>query len=519
MSKKRTFQSIVMLSALILATVLLSLRANTTSHAAAVKIMALGDSITGSPGCWRALLWNRLIANGYTDFQPVGTLSPAGCANDIPNDYHEGHGGFLATGIANNDQLPPWLAATNPDIVMMHLGTNDSFSATNTVSIILAAYTKMVGQMRANNPNMKILVAQIIPLYSPTGQCPDCWQRVVDLNAAIPAWAAGLTTAQSPIIVVDVWTGFDTTTDTGDGIHPNDLGIQKMSDSWYPAVASVLSGIIPTAGPTSTPTRTPTSGPTPTPGGAGTCSPVSATISAPFSKDGAGTFCWQSNNLGSYVNSWNLASLTINGLNATNVFVSSGSYPAQVGGYWYVSYNSSVSWGHFETGGTGGPTNTPAPATNTPVPPTNTPVVNTPTRTNTPAAATNTPTRTNTPAAATNTPTRTNTPVGPTNTPVPPTNTPIVPTSTPTQGSGGGTCSPVSATITAPFTKDGAGTFCWQSSNLGSYTNNWNMTSLTINGVNFTNVYVGSGSYPAQIGGYWYVVYNGPYAWSHFEAK
>ena len=283
-------------------------------------------------------------------------------------------------------------------------------------------------------------------------------------------------------------------------------------------------------GPTATRTNTPppTTVPSATataPAGA-TCSPVTSSISAPFSHDGAGTFCWQSNNLGGYVNSWNLASLTINGMNATNVYVGSGSYPAQIGGYWYVSYNSSVSWGHFEAAGTGGPTNTPAAATNTPAAATNTPVPPTPTRTNTPVGPTNTP------LPPTNTPTRTNTPVGPTNTPIPPTNTPtrtntpvgptntpVPPTATPTSGSGGGTCSPVDATITAPFTKDGAGTFCWQSSNLGSYVNSWNMTSVTINGVNVTNVWVGSGSYPAQIGGYWYVVYNGPYAWSHFEAK
>src|SRR3954468_6464768 len=113
------------------------------AQAAAVRIMALGDSITGSPGCWRALLWNKLIANGFTNFVPVGTLPPAGCANDIANDNHEGHGGFLATGIANQNQLPPWLAATTPDIVLMHLGTNDSFNAANTVQMILAAYTTM----------------------------------------------------------------------------------------------------------------------------------------------------------------------------------------------------------------------------------------------------------------------------------------------------------------------------------------------------------------------------------------
>jgi hypothetical protein len=95
-------------------------------------------------------------------------------------------------------------------------------------------------------------------------------------------------------------------------------------------------------------TRTPTVGPTATSGSGTTCSPVTATITAPFTKDGAGTFCWQSSNLGSYINSWNTNSLIVNGVNLTNVWVSAGSLPAKVNGYWYVSYNSSVAWGHFE---------------------------------------------------------------------------------------------------------------------------------------------------------------------------
>ncbi len=114
------------------------------------------------------------------------------------------------------------------------------------------------------------------------------------------------------------------------------------------------------------------------------CSPVTATITAPFYFDGAGAFCWQSNNLGAYINSWNVTSLTVNGTNYTNIYVSTSSLPAQISGYWYVAYNSSVAWGHFEAAGTGGAT-----ATNTVPGPTATP-----TRTNTPGGATNTPTRT-----------------------------------------------------------------------------------------------------------------------------
>jgi hypothetical protein len=98
---------------------------------------------------------------------------------------------------------------------------------------------------------------------------------------------------------------------------------------------------------TNTPTRTNTPTATPT-GGAG-CSPVTATISAPFTQDGAGTFCWQTSSLGAYINSWNTANVTINGVNITNLYMASASYPAKINGFWYISYTSSVAWGHFES--------------------------------------------------------------------------------------------------------------------------------------------------------------------------
>jgi mannan endo-1,4-beta-mannosidase len=89
------------------------------------------------------------------------------------------------------------------------------------------------------------------------------------------------------------------------------------------------------------------------------------------------------------------------------------------------------------------------------------------------------------------------------------------PTVTPTPGTGA--CSPVTRDITVPFTYDGAGTFCWRTTKLGSYINSWNLTSLKINGVDFTNRW--ANSYPAPIGGYYYISYSAQYAWSHFEAK
>jgi hypothetical protein len=76
-------------------------------------------------------------------------------------------------------------------------------------------------------------------------------------------------------------------------------------------------------------------------------------------------------------------------------------------------------------------------------------------------------------------------------------------------------------TIAVPFAKDGAGTFCFVTPCMGSYINSWNMTKVEINGVDYTNRYAdgvySGGAWPAPINGKYYIYYNGPYPWSHFE--
>jgi cellulose 1,4-beta-cellobiosidase len=158
------------------------------------------------------------------------------------------------------------------------------------------------------------------------------------------------------------------------------------------------------------------------------CSPATV-IAVPFMKDGAGTFCYQAPSLCTYINSWNMTTLSINGTSYTNVYVP-GSSIAPLNGVYTITYNGPFAWSHFEIGGPcgTGPTNTnPPPAntatrTNTPPPgpsftPTRTPTAGpSATRTNTvgPGTFTPTPTRTNTsPAPVTNTPTN----PGPTFTP------------------------------------------------------------------------------------------------------
>jgi lysophospholipase L1-like esterase len=216
------------------------------AQAAPVRVMALGDSITGSPGCWRQVLWNRLQDTGYTNVDMVGTLDNSTSCGAVFDGDNEGHGGYLVTDVASQNMLPGWLSTTDPDVVLMHFGTNDVWNGI-APSTILSAFSTLVGQARAANPAVRILVAKIIPLAPTRYDCPECPQRVVDLNAAIPAWAASESTAVSPVTVVDLWTGFTPGTDTGDGVHPNDSGNTRIANSWYPALTAVLDETQPTS--------------------------------------------------------------------------------------------------------------------------------------------------------------------------------------------------------------------------------------------------------------------------------
>lgn len=205
---------------------------------APVKIMPMGDSITGSPGCWRGNLWQSLTAAGHkVDF--VGSQTQA-CNPSGSDPNHEGHGGYLVTTSVQNGDTKRWLQANTPDVLLLHFGTNDVWSNIPPAQI-LAAYTSIVTDLRALNPRATILVAQIIPLKpADSFGCTDCQQRAVNLNAAIPGWAAQHSTAQSPIHVVDQWTGFDPATDTYDGVHPDEDGNVKIAARWFATLDRVL---------------------------------------------------------------------------------------------------------------------------------------------------------------------------------------------------------------------------------------------------------------------------------------
>ncbi len=246
MSRSHTFRAFAALLAILAFGIASRAEAQTP-----VRIMPLGDSITAAPGCWRAYLWTQLQSAGFTNIDFVGTSTDRSGCGFAFDEEHEGHSGFSITGIADQNQLPAWLTAANPSIVIVHLGTNDMWGHFIALQTKLTALTKLIGQMRTHNPGMKIIVAQIIPM-DPTN-CTTCNADVIEFNNALPAWAAGLTTAQSPITLVNQFTGFDVGADTFDRVHPVDSGFRKMAAKFLPAVTAALNGTPP--GPTLAVTR------------------------------------------------------------------------------------------------------------------------------------------------------------------------------------------------------------------------------------------------------------------------
>lgn len=224
------------------------------AHSGPWKIMPLGDSTTQAT-CYRARLWQILQDAGKTNIDFVGTEKDAGCSDGVPDGFdsdNEGHSCYIVSNLtdkgnkpncdtdymANSSDLALWFDSQSPDIVLMHFGTNDAWNGYGP-DMILPAYEAIVDKLRTRNPNVRIFVAQIIPLQPDSGKDYDMIVRM--LNAAIPMWAAENSTAESPIVVVDQFTDYVVASDNqADGVHPNSAGSTKIAQRWFDAIESLL---------------------------------------------------------------------------------------------------------------------------------------------------------------------------------------------------------------------------------------------------------------------------------------
>ncbi len=225
--------------ALALPLVLLLCLACTGAGSATVQILPLGDSIThGSDAypSYRAWLYPDLGALGH-DVDFVGSSHTPVLRAGLDPD-NEGHSGYTAGQVLT--ELPGWLQAyPPPEIALVHLGTNDAIHEIPRDRTI-ADLRGIVGVLRARNPSMTILLAQIIPT-----SVGSINARIEALNREI-ARLQSLSTLQSPVIVVDQYSGYDGVADNQKGgVHPLASGEKKMTARWEEVLIPVLDGVAP----------------------------------------------------------------------------------------------------------------------------------------------------------------------------------------------------------------------------------------------------------------------------------
>ncbi|HVG16349.1 MAG TPA: GDSL-type esterase/lipase family protein, partial [Chitinophagaceae bacterium] len=115
-----------------------------------------------------------------------------------------------------------------PDIALIHMGTNDKDSTEGQVNATRQNIGEIIRVLREKNPGVIVFVAKLI-----TG-----WKKI---NRHIDALCLETSTVQSPVIAVDLTTGFINDpkvkgTMTYDYVHPNKAGQLFMMERWYSAI-------------------------------------------------------------------------------------------------------------------------------------------------------------------------------------------------------------------------------------------------------------------------------------------
>ncbi|MEJ7589187.1 MAG: GDSL-type esterase/lipase family protein [Ferruginibacter sp.] len=235
--------------------------------------MCIGNSITqGKIGLkgdssyefsYRPWLWDKLMRAGFkvdmVGFHPYffdereGNFTMKFEVNGVSFDRDsEAYYGITSADFLNGSASSGWTGAPlpkfadrindaekgyTPDIALIHMGTNDSYSTAELVAAARKNTEAIIQVLRNKNPSVVVFVAKLI-----TG-----WKKI---NKQVDDLCIKLQTGQSPVIPVDMATGFINDpkvegTMTYDYVHPNKKGQLFMMERWYYALVQNLHDIEP----------------------------------------------------------------------------------------------------------------------------------------------------------------------------------------------------------------------------------------------------------------------------------
>jgi len=191
------------------------------------EVVFMGDSITAG--------WNRngvkeIWVKNFSKYNPVNFGVPGYAATHLV-DY-TAHGG---------------LAGLHPKAAVILIGVNDTNSLKETADEIVGNIKKIVGNLRGQFPNLKIIITAIFP-RGPQAERKETWEDKGSKRMAI------ITAANKEIVKLDdgntirvldltekfLVNGRPTTELQGDLLHLTPKGYQVWADGLTPLLAEVL---------------------------------------------------------------------------------------------------------------------------------------------------------------------------------------------------------------------------------------------------------------------------------------
>jgi len=230
-----------------------------------VTILPLGDSITfgfdsrnpQAGGGYRSRLYQEYMAGGRkAHFVGSMTDTHSSFLRGVGELAHEGHGGFRLDQIAANfdglgtgtpvsptngghwiDGLAGRRAALNPDVILLHAGTNDVLQKVS-ADMMAKKMDALLAKIIAARPKAKLFVAGIIPINEPVQNKVVVAYNTLLRTVVIPKYQK----LGKPVTFVDQYKNFVDATGKviaarlPDKVHPTRAGYDAIADTWYQAL-------------------------------------------------------------------------------------------------------------------------------------------------------------------------------------------------------------------------------------------------------------------------------------------
>lgn len=213
------------------------------------RIMIVGDSIAAGPGCYKKFLLQDLTDHHYSRFEFVGEYADA-CGSPVRHSAVScataeqfTQPTFTMPNCSQGKSFPGMsrlMTAHHPDLLMLQLGVNDVWSG-HSVGAVLGNYALLLQQARDANAKVVVIIARIQKIRPDCSSDDKVTKLAESLVNAVPGWAAGKSTVDSPVFVADLWTTSDwSRAETTDCVHPNDVGAEKIASNWFTTLKTIL---------------------------------------------------------------------------------------------------------------------------------------------------------------------------------------------------------------------------------------------------------------------------------------